>query len=63
MQNVQVVQSLQSNHSLNQHAPNLTFLEEIFFFLMIYYLLIEVAVVCKLHDNAEYLLSYHKFLP
>lgn len=63
MQNVQVVQSLQSNHGLNQHTPNLTLLKEILFFLMIYDLLIEVAIVCKLHNDAKYLLSYHKFLP
>lgn len=29
------------------------FLEEFFSFFVVYYLLVEVAVVCELHDNAQ----------
>ena len=63
MKNVQCVQCLESDDSLYQYTPNLAFLEEFFFLLAVYDLLVEVSVISILHDNAKYRGKYHRFLP
>ena len=54
MKNVQCVQCLESDDSLYQYTPNLALLEEFFFLLAVYDLLVEVSVISILHDNAKY---------
>ena len=52
MEDVEVMQSLQSDDSLDEHGPNLAFLEELLPLLALDYLLVEVTVVGELHDDA-----------
>lgn len=63
MEDVEVMESLQSQHSLDEHTPNLAFLKEFFSLLVVYDLLIEISIVRELHHDAAYPHPYHKFLP
>ena len=63
MEYIEGVEGLESDYCLDEHTPNLTFLEEFFLLLVVDDLLVEVTVVGKLHDNAAYHTLYHRFLP
>ena len=52
MKNIEIMQRLQSNDSLDEHTPNLTLLKEFLLFFMLYDLLVEIAVIRELHNNA-----------
>ena len=51
MQNFELMQGLKPNDGLNQDAPDLVLLEELFLLFVVDYLLIEVAVIGKLHHD------------
>lgn len=53
MQDAELMQSSESTDSLNESTPYLIFLKKFFFLFMIDYLLIEVTVVSKLHNDAK----------
>jgi hypothetical protein len=53
MENIQSVQSFESDDCLDEHTPYFMLLEELFLLFMIDNLLIEVSVVCELHDDAK----------
>lgn len=46
------MESFQPDDSLDEDAPNLALLEELLFLLVVDYLLIEISIVSKLHDDA-----------
>ena len=52
MQNVKCVETLESMQDLYQDIPYFLLLEELLLFLLLYNLLVKVAVVEKLHDDA-----------
>jgi hypothetical protein len=47
------VQASESQEYLNKDVPNLVFGKELFGFLVLHDLLVEVPIVRKLHDDAE----------
>lgn len=51
MQNIALVQNLQSLDHLDEDSPNIVFLHVDLLFLVPHYTLVEVTVVCKLHHN------------
>lgn len=53
MQNFELVQHFESHNGLDKDTPDFMFFKEFLSFFVLYNLLVEVAVVCKLHDNAE----------
>lgn len=63
MQDVEVMQGLEADHRLDEHTPYLALLEELLPLLVVDDLLVEVAVVGKLHHDAAWEVHYHKFLP
>jgi hypothetical protein len=52
MKNIKRMESFQPDDSLDEDAPNLALLEELLFLLVVDYLLIEISIVSKLHDDA-----------
>lgn len=52
MENVELVETLEPHGDLDQHPPDVVLLELCGRFLMMHYLLVEVAVVRKLHHDA-----------
>ena len=63
MQYIEIVKCFETDNGLNEDTPNLIFLKELFLLLVIDYLLVKVAVVGKLHDDAIWRNAYHRFLP
>lgn len=63
VEDIEVVQGFESDDGLDEHAPDFALLEEFLFLLVVDDLLVEVAIVCKLHDYAESVDWYHRFLP
>ena len=63
MKDVEVMQGLESDHSLDKNGPNLAFLEQLLPLLVVDDLLVEVAIVRELHHDAACKCTYHKFLP
>lgn len=63
MQDVQSMQSFEADDGLYEHTPDLAFLEELLFLLAVDNLLVQIAVICELHDDAAYFKNYHRFLP
>ena len=57
MQNIQLMQTFQSHNNMYQYFPNIFLIENSISFLMTDYLLIEIAIVRKLHDDAEIILD------
>lgn len=49
------MQGLKTIDCLDQYAPNLVFLEQLFSLLMLEYLLVQVAIIRVLHYNAEFI--------
>lgn len=52
MKDVHAVQSFEPNNWLDQYTPDLIFLEKGFGFFMFENFLVEVPIVCILHDDA-----------
>jgi len=52
MQNIERMKRLQSHNCLGKYTPYFSLLKELSFLFMIYYLLIEVTIICKLHYDA-----------
>lgn len=63
MEDVEVVQGLESDDSLDENGPDLAFLEQFLPLLVVDDLLVEVAIVSELHHDAACGCTYHKFLP
>lgn len=63
MEDVEVVQCLQSQHCLDEDAPDLALLEQFLPLLVLHDLLIQIPIVGELHDDAAYAHPYHRFLP
>ena len=63
MQYFKLMESFHAGDCLDEDTPDLMFFEELFFLLMVNYFLVEVAVICELHDDAGLDSEYHKFLP
>ena len=63
VEDVEVVQLLESDDRLDQHAPDLAFLEVFLLLFALNDLLVEVSVVGELHDDAGWVRLYHRFLP
>lgn len=53
MQNFELVQHFESHNGLDKDTPDFMFFKEFLSFFVLYNLLVEVAVVCELHDNAK----------
>lgn len=53
MQYFELMQHFEPDDCLDEHTPNFMLLEELLSFFVVYNLLVEVAIVCELHDNAE----------
>ena len=51
MQNIALVQNLQTLDHLDEYSPNIVFLHVCLLFLVVHYTLVEVTVVCELHHN------------
>ncbi len=52
MQDIEVMEAFEAEGDLNEGLPNVPFLEILFVFLLIKYLLIQVAIIGKLHHYA-----------
>ena len=52
MEDVHAVKSLEPNDWLDQDAPDFVLLEKGFGFLVLEDFLVEIPIVCILHDNA-----------
>lgn len=63
MEDVKVVEGLESQHGLDEHAPDLALLEQLLPLLVLDDLLVEVAIICEFHHDAAWPIPYHKFLP
>ena len=63
MENIEIVQRFEADYSLDEYTPYFIFLEEFLLLLVVNDLLVEVAVVSELHDDAICMDRYHKFLP
>lgn len=63
MKYIEIMKCFEADDGLNENTPNLIFLKELFLLLVVDYLLVEVTVVGKLHDDAIWADAYHRFLP
>lgn len=63
MKNAELVESSESTDGLDEGAPDLVFFKKFLLLLVVDNLLIEVAIVSELHDDAVWRQEYHRFLP
>jgi hypothetical protein len=63
MEDVVGVQPSEPEEHLDEHVPDLLLSEEQFGFLVLDDLLVQVAIVSELHDDAELVGGYQRFLP
>ena len=62
MENVEAVQLTQPHRHMDESLPDLLLAEEVALLLVEHYLLVEVTVVGKLHDDTEFRPLYHSEL-
>ena len=62
MEDVQRMQFFESQRDVYERAPNGVFLEHALLLLMLHYFLVEVSVIGKLHDDAEWCVLYQSEL-
>ncbi len=55
MEDLQIVESLQAADHLDQYPPDLILLEVRLVLLVVHYLLVEIAIVRVVHDDAQVL--------
>ena len=63
MKNVEFMKTFQANEDLDENCPYFRLLKQLFLFFMFNYFLVKVAIVCKLHDDAELRRIYQRLFP
>jgi len=63
VEDIESVEHLEAVEGLYEYAPDVVLLEDLLLLLGVGYLLVEVAIVRELHDDATLQLQYHRFLP
>lgn len=62
MENVEIMQSLESESDLNKCLPDEVFLEKLLVLLLIHNFLVQVSIIRKLHHYASWKTKYHREL-
>ena len=63
MQNIERMQTFKPIQNLNCDIPNLFFLKQLIFFLVLHYFLIQIPIIKKLHNNTKIINSIPEIFP
>ena len=63
MEDFEIVKLLESSESVDDDSPDEVFFEILFFLLVVWYFMVEVAIISELHDNAKWPNLYQRLFP